>query len=55
MSDEPKSPGSNPEPAPARPHLPVWIIVVMLALLYLGGIYFDRHSGWFDPKVYSPT
>jgi mono/diheme cytochrome c family protein len=54
MSDEPKSPGSNPEPAPARPHLPVCIIVVMLALLYWGGIYFDRHSGWFDPKVYAP-
>ena len=32
----------------------MWILVVMLVLLYLGGIYFDRHSGWFDGQVYSP-
>ncbi len=32
----------------------MWIVLVMLALLYLGGIYFDHHSGWFDKQVYSP-
>ena len=23
-------------------------------LLFLGGVYFDHHSGWFNAKVYSP-
>jgi mono/diheme cytochrome c family protein len=32
----------------------MWIIVLTLVLLFLGGIYFDRHSGWFDAKVYAP-
>jgi mono/diheme cytochrome c family protein len=32
----------------------MWIIVATLVLLFLGGIYFDRHSGWFDAKVYAP-
>jgi mono/diheme cytochrome c family protein len=56
MSDEPKSrsTSSNAEPTASRSHLPMWILVLTLALLYLGGIYFDRHSGWFDRQVYSP-
>jgi mono/diheme cytochrome c family protein len=56
MSDEFKSCStqSNAEPTAARSHLPMWILVLTLALLYLGGIYFDRHSGWFDKQVYSP-
>jgi mono/diheme cytochrome c family protein len=56
MSDEKKScsTSSNAEPTAARSHLPMWIVVVMLALLYVGGIYFDRHSGWFDRQVYEP-
>src|SRR5947207_1886421 len=56
MSDETNSCStpSNAEPEAERSHLPIWIVVVMLALLYLGGIYFDRHSGWFDRQVYSP-
>jgi mono/diheme cytochrome c family protein len=56
MSDEPKSCSteSNAEPTAARSHLPMWILVVTLVLLYVGGIYFDRHSGWFDQQVYSP-
>jgi mono/diheme cytochrome c family protein len=56
MSDETKScsNSSNAEPTATRSHLPMWILVVMLALLYVGGIYFDRHSGWFDKEVYSP-
>jgi len=57
MSDEPKSccnPNSGDEPSAARSHLPIWIVVLMLALLYAGAIYFDRHSGWFDKQVYAP-
>jgi mono/diheme cytochrome c family protein len=56
MSDEPKSSPSpsNGEPAAARSHLPMWIVLLLLVLLYAGGIYFDRHSGWFDKQVYSP-
>jgi mono/diheme cytochrome c family protein len=56
MSDEKKScsPGSSAEPTAERSHLPIWIVVVTLLLLYVGGIYFDRHSGWFDKSVYSP-
>jgi mono/diheme cytochrome c family protein len=56
MSDEPKSfsTESNTEPTAARSHLPMWILVAMLTLLYLVGIYFDHHSGWFDKQVYAP-
>src|SRR5277367_2630791 len=56
MSDETKtnSTPSNAEPTAARSHLPMWILVVTLLLLYVGGIYFDRHSGWFDKEGYSP-
>jgi len=54
MSDEPKSPPSNAEPTAVRSHLPMWILVMTLVLLYVGGIYFDRHSGWFDKQVYAP-
>jgi len=32
----------------------MWTLVVLLTLLYLGGIYFDHHSGWFDRQVYAP-
>ena len=56
MSDEPKSCSLTPnaEPTAERSHLPIWIIVVTLLLLFVGGTYFDRHSGWFDSKVYAP-
>ncbi|MEJ0089152.1 MAG: cytochrome c [Limisphaerales bacterium] len=54
MSNEPKSPGPGTEPTASRSHLPMWTLVVLLTLLYLGSIYFDHHSGWFDKQVYSP-
>lgn len=56
MSDEPKSSPSpsSGEPAAARSHLPMWIVLLLLVLLYVGGIYFDRHGGWFDKQVYAP-
>jgi mono/diheme cytochrome c family protein len=56
MNDEPKN--SNPQPAAepkaTRPAVPMWILILMLTLLYLGAVYFDHHGGWFDPQIYSP-
>ena len=56
MSDESKSCStpSTTEPTATRSTVPMWIIVVTLLLLFLGLVSFDRHSGWFDPKVYAP-
>ena len=34
--------------------MPIWIIVLTLLLLFLGAVYFDHHSGWFDKQVYAP-
>jgi mono/diheme cytochrome c family protein len=42
------------EPTATRSAAPMWIIVVTLLLLFLGGYYFDKHSGWFDKKIYAP-
>ena len=57
MSNEPKSscsPGNGGEPAATHSTVPMWIFVVTLMLLFLGAVYFDHHSGWFNAKVYSP-
>jgi mono/diheme cytochrome c family protein len=56
MSDETKSPSTPPEAGPAagRSHLPMWIFLLLLGLLYFGAIFFDHHSGWFDRQVYAP-
>ncbi len=57
MNDELKSCNSRTpeaEPAAARSTLPIWIILLTLLLLFLGAVYFDRHSGWFDKQVYAP-
>ena len=56
MSDETKScpAPTNAEPTATRSTAPMWIIVVTLALLFLGFVFFDRHSGWFDAKIYAP-
>jgi mono/diheme cytochrome c family protein len=32
----------------------MWLVALTLVLLFLGGVYFDHHSGWFNAKVYSP-
>jgi mono/diheme cytochrome c family protein len=46
---------SNPPPQTSTSlTVPIWIIALMLVLIFLGGVYFDHHSGWFDPKVYAP-
>src|ERR1017187_6129500 len=56
MSDETKSCSVPPdtEPAATRSTVPMWIFVLMLLLLFLGAVYFDHHSGWFNAKVYGP-
>lgn len=56
MSDENKSSFNvlNEEPKVERSSAPMWIIVVTLALLFVGGVFLDSHGGWFNPKVYPP-
>src|SRR5208283_65926 len=57
MNDEIKS--SCParpdgEPAATGAAVPMGIFVLALTLLFLGAVYFDHHSGWFNAKVYGP-
>jgi len=56
MSDESKSCSlpSSAEPTATSSTVPMWIIVVTLVLVFFGFVFFDRHSGWFDAKVYAP-
>ncbi len=42
------------EPKVQRASVPIWVFVLLLALLYWGMWYFDRRSGWFDARVYAP-
>jgi mono/diheme cytochrome c family protein len=30
------------------------LILLTFVLMFLGAVYFDRHSGWFDKQVYGP-
>lgn len=48
------SPTTEAEPTAALTPMPVWPMALMLALLFLGGWYFDIYGGWFDAKVYTP-
>lgn len=34
--------------------VPIWLIVLMGVLAYLGAVYFDQHGGWFNAKIYEP-
>jgi len=54
MSEPAPSTPAGAEPVSDRSQTPMWIFVLTLTLLYLGAVYFDRHSGWFDKDVYSP-
>lgn len=56
MTDPIKSSGNvpNEEPKVTRSSAPMWIIVVTLVLLFVGGHYLDGHGGWFNARVYSP-
>lgn len=55
MNADPKSTcNTEAEPTAALTAMPVWIVAVMLALLFLGAWYFDAYGGWFSEKVYAP-
>ncbi len=57
MSDEVKSsifPSADAGSTASPSAMPIWIIMLTLMLLFLGAVYFDRHSGWFDKQVYAP-
>jgi mono/diheme cytochrome c family protein len=32
----------------------MWIIIATLTLLFLGFVFFDKNSGWFNGKIYAP-
>jgi mono/diheme cytochrome c family protein len=42
------------EPTAGRVAVPIWLIVLLFVILYLGMVYFDQNSGWFDKQVYAP-
>ena len=56
MSEEFKSCSvpTDSEPTSTRSTTPMWIIVFMLILIFVGAVYFDHHSGWFDARLYGP-
>jgi mono/diheme cytochrome c family protein len=56
MSEDPSScpAPNNAEPTATRSAAPMWIVVTTLTLLFLGFVFFDKHSGWFDAKIYAP-
>lgn len=53
MSNDLKNERPTPEEPKGSP-VPVWIFALTLVLLFAGGVYFDRNSGWFDSQVYAP-
>jgi len=57
MSDKPKSccsPKPDAEPTATRSTVSMWIVALMLVLFFLGFVFFDYHSGWFNKDVYAP-
>ncbi len=57
MSGEPRSitcQNEDAEPAASDAPVSMWLIVLALVLVFLGAVYFDHHSGWFDKQVYAP-
>jgi len=57
MSDETKTanpPGPEFEPSAERSDVPILVVVITLVLLFLGAVYFDYKSAWFNKEVYSP-
>jgi len=54
-SSQPRAQLPEPaEPGAARRAVPVWLVILLFALLYWGMIYFDQRSGWAEPTVYYP-
>jgi mono/diheme cytochrome c family protein len=47
-------PRETAEPSAEQTPVPVWLMVLLFALLYWGMVFFDRYSGWFDAEVYAP-
>ncbi len=55
MSDQPNCcRQQGAEPTATKAAVPIWLIVVTLVLMFVGGWYFDQHSSWFDSKIYAP-
>lgn len=55
MSDENTSRNTpDAEPTATRSAAPMWIIVVTLVLIFLGGHYLDMRGGLFKATVYMP-
>ena len=56
MSDENKicSLPSTAEPTATRATVPTWMFMATIVLVFLGLVWFDKSSGWFDAKVYAP-
>ncbi len=42
------------EPTSTLAVVPVWLLILMLVVVYWGAVFFDKHGGWFNPKVYGP-
>lgn len=54
MNEESKNILNEPTPPGDSSTVPIWIFAFALLLLFVGGVYFDRHSGWFNSQVYAP-
>jgi mono/diheme cytochrome c family protein len=56
MSEDTKSITAplNAERAAGGSGLLMGMILLTFVLMFLGAVYFDRHSGWFSRQVYSP-
>ena len=48
------APKSEGEPTATAAPVSIWFFIVTLGLLFVGAVYFDHHSGWFDSQVYGP-
>lgn len=42
------------EPRAKRTPVPVWMFMLIFALLYWGMVYFDQRGAWFNHQVYTP-
>ena len=42
------------EPTAENRPVPVWLMVLLFALLYWGMVFFNQYGGWFDAEVYAP-